>query len=313
MTPLVSVIIPNYNHSKYLVKRIESILNQSFQDFEIIILDDFSSDSSRELIESYKNNPKVSCLLFNNVNSGSTFKQWKKGIDLAKGEWIWVAESDDFCEDNFLSTLMRADISSSCGMRFCQSYPIDTNSEVISDDIHVFKNGEWNGELFLKEHLLKLNCIPNASAVVMKKSILLRALTDDVINLKLVGDWLVWSKFALWTNIYYSTNTVNYHRYHQETVRNNMSRKGMYYSEFKMFRETLKPYINASNNISLRFHLQKLNEEYYFREEGLLACDFIKNRRLLKSLKPIIKATFYPTFNLYYIKSAFYWFKKVYF
>jgi glycosyltransferase involved in cell wall biosynthesis len=84
MTPkiLVSVIIPNYNHSLYLKQRIDSVLNQTFQDFELIILDDCSSDSSKEIIEQYRQNPKVSQIIFNQINSGSVFKQWAEGNHL---------------------------------------------------------------------------------------------------------------------------------------------------------------------------------------------------------------------------------------
>src|SRR6187549_2432119 len=95
---LVSVIIPNYNHAKFLRQRLESVLNQSFRDFEVIILDDCSTDESFQVIEDYRAHPKVSHIVFNKENTGSTFIQWKKGIELAKGEWIWIAESDDWCE-----------------------------------------------------------------------------------------------------------------------------------------------------------------------------------------------------------------------
>ena len=56
---MVSVIVPNYNHASYLVERIESILNQTYQDFELILLDDCSTDDSREVLLKYKDNPKV--------------------------------------------------------------------------------------------------------------------------------------------------------------------------------------------------------------------------------------------------------------
>lgn len=49
----VSVIVPNYNHSKYLKQRIDSILRQTFHDFELIILDDYSNDGSRSIIDEY--------------------------------------------------------------------------------------------------------------------------------------------------------------------------------------------------------------------------------------------------------------------
>ena len=53
------VIIPNYNHALYLQERLDSVFNQTYQDFEVIILDDCSTDNSREIIEKYANNPKV--------------------------------------------------------------------------------------------------------------------------------------------------------------------------------------------------------------------------------------------------------------
>ena len=84
----VSVIIPNYNHAPFLKERIDSVLQQTYTDFEVIILDDCSTDNSKEIIETYRMHPKVVHIEYNVVNSGSTFKQWKKGIDLTKGEWI---------------------------------------------------------------------------------------------------------------------------------------------------------------------------------------------------------------------------------
>lgn len=76
----VSVIVPNYNHALFLEQRIESILNQTFQDFEVIILDDCSTDNSKKIIEKYRTHPKVSKIIYNDVNSGNTFKQWNTGI-----------------------------------------------------------------------------------------------------------------------------------------------------------------------------------------------------------------------------------------
>ena len=89
--PLVSVIIPNYCHSQFLAQRIESVLNQTYQNFEVIILDDCSPDAgaSKAVIEKYRGNPHVSHIVYNEENSGSTFKQWNNGIALSKGEYCW--------------------------------------------------------------------------------------------------------------------------------------------------------------------------------------------------------------------------------
>ena len=107
MNPLVSVIIPNYNHAKYLRQRINCILQQTYKNIEIIILDDKSTDNSIDVIKEYESNPFVCKIVLNEQNSGSTFIQWNKGFSLAKGDLIWISESDDFCENTLLQTLVK--------------------------------------------------------------------------------------------------------------------------------------------------------------------------------------------------------------
>jgi glycosyltransferase involved in cell wall biosynthesis len=85
-----SIIIPNYNHGKFLHQRINSILCQTYQNFELIILDDASTDNSLEIIENFKDHPGISHIIYNKTNSGSPFKQWVQGIILAKNNWIWM-------------------------------------------------------------------------------------------------------------------------------------------------------------------------------------------------------------------------------
>src|SRR5437879_548872 len=75
--PTVSVIVPNYNHARYLRRRIDSILAQTYRDFELILLDDGSTDESRSILSEYGNDPRVKIEL-NERNSGNTFKQWNK-------------------------------------------------------------------------------------------------------------------------------------------------------------------------------------------------------------------------------------------
>ena len=68
---------------------------------------DFSTDNSRKIISEYASNGKVSHCVYNEINTGNTFIQWNKGIELAKGDFIWIAELDDFCELNFLQELIQ--------------------------------------------------------------------------------------------------------------------------------------------------------------------------------------------------------------
>ena len=105
--PLVSVIIPNYNHARYLDERMQSVLGQTYQNIEVIILDDCSTDNSREVIERYRNDPKVTSIVYNDSNTGKPFQQWNKGIGLAAGDIIWLAESDDTCDAEMLERLVK--------------------------------------------------------------------------------------------------------------------------------------------------------------------------------------------------------------
>lgn len=85
-TPLVSVIVPNYNHARYLEQRLDTVFNQTYQNFEVIIFK--STDNSLEVINRYKDNPHLSQIVVNEQNTGSPFKQLDKGINLAKGVTI---------------------------------------------------------------------------------------------------------------------------------------------------------------------------------------------------------------------------------
>ena len=100
--PLVSVIVPNYNHEKYLPARLRSITEQTYQNVEIILLDDASTDGSRAILEKFSSEESRARFLPNSQNSGSTFKQWRKGLLHARGKYVWIAESDDAAEPHSL-------------------------------------------------------------------------------------------------------------------------------------------------------------------------------------------------------------------
>jgi glycosyltransferase involved in cell wall biosynthesis len=104
-TPKVSIIVPNYNHAKFLPQRMDSVLGQTFQDFRLILLDNCSTDDSRSILDEYRGDPRIR-VVFNERNSANTFKQWNKGIRLARGEYVWIATSDDCAEGRLLERLV---------------------------------------------------------------------------------------------------------------------------------------------------------------------------------------------------------------
>lgn len=221
--PKVSVVLPNYNHSRFLSQRLESILNQTFQDFELIILDDCSPDNSKQIIETYRNHPRVSQIVFNSQNSGSTFKQWEKGINLAKGEYIWLAESDDYCEPTFLSELVtKLDEYPNVGIAYCQSRSVDQDNNPLNswlDQTNIFSPNLWeksfisNGQEAVINFLVHRNIIPNASAVVFRKSSYDSTLGLNT-SMKLNGDWLLWINLLQKNDLIFVSKELNYFRQH---------------------------------------------------------------------------------------------------
>ncbi len=212
--PLVSVIIPNYNHAKFLKERIESVLNQTYKNFEIIILDDKSTDDSVGIIKQYADNNYVKHILINEKNSGSPFRQWLKGFELAKGELIWIAESDDSCENSFLYTLVSEfRQNKECVLAFCKSIKIDSGGEKIGEE-GLGKSFHMNGTTFLKKHLCRQNYIANASSAIFKKSTL-NFIDHSFTNYRGCGDWILWIEISNYGNISYCNTPLNYFRIHK--------------------------------------------------------------------------------------------------
>lgn len=212
MVAKVSVIVPNYNHAPYLRQRLDSIFNQTFQDFEVIILDDCSTDNSKEIIEEYRNYPKISHIVYNEKNSGSPFKQWAKGFDLAQGEYIWIAESDDWAELNFLEELTSAiEQNQNILIAFCQSIYSYGNSTKIA---HFLSSScIMNGKEFFNKYMLFRNAICNASSVLFRKSAL-KKIPFFYQNFHGAGDYLFWIEFLFIGDIAYIHKPLNYFRQH---------------------------------------------------------------------------------------------------
>ncbi|MEB3318404.1 MAG: glycosyltransferase family 2 protein [Cyanobacteriota bacterium] len=267
MTPRVSVIVPNYNHAAYLEERLASVINQTFQDFELIVLDDCSPDNSVEVIKhSLSDYPHT--LIVNQVNSGSTFAQWDRGIHVAKGELIWIAESDDVAAADFLETLVAQLEDKQVAMAYCQSFGINEASVItaqlkgwtdhISSHLwaHDFK---IDGTFFAINYMAIKNIIPNASAVVFRREHYISPylLKPDY---KLGGDLILWVSMMHGRSIAYAAKPLNYYRFHANTVRR--SRSSRYLDECSSITswilETTDAWKQPANLALLREHLASL-------------------------------------------------------
>lgn len=236
MNPTVSVIIPNYNYARFLRQRIESVLNQTYQDFEIILLDDKSTDNSIEIIEQYKVNPKVSKIIINNVCTGSPFIQWYKGIQEAEGKYIWIAEADDYADKAFLETLVQKLMDNdNVGLVYCRSWKTDENNNIIGllePWANEVQKDRWNHDFInngideIKSYPMSGSNIHNTSAVVFRKT-LFEKIDKTFLTFKYSGDWFFFISALLSTDIGFCAQNLNYYRWHTASVTTSSEKVGL--------------------------------------------------------------------------------------
>ncbi len=214
----VSVIIPNYNHDRFLKERLNSVFNQSYQNYEVIILDDCSNDNSRSIIEQYRDHKKVTHVVYNETNSGSAFKQWQRGMQYATGEYIWIAESDDWCENNFLEVLVNAmEQNPDCSMAYAQSVCVDGNKKFKWQTYHNDNSAPVDGQAFIRQYMMYKNSIVNASMAIFRRKFV-DEIPQDYTSYTYCGDWLFWIELACRGNVYVSKQSLNYFRKHDNDV-----------------------------------------------------------------------------------------------
>ncbi len=165
-SPLISVVIPTYNHAKYLDRALKSVIEQTYKNWEIIVVDNFSSDNTEEVVLKYKYS-KIKYIKVK--NNGVIAKSRNMGISNAKGDWIAFLDSDDWWEKSKLDTCIN------CIKK-------NTNIDLIYHDLKlVNKNHRTLSKKriksfrlkkpIIKNLMLKGNIICNSSVIVRKKII----------------------------------------------------------------------------------------------------------------------------------------------
>jgi glycosyltransferase involved in cell wall biosynthesis len=244
--PKVSIVLPNYNYARYLDERIQSLLNQTYSDFELIILDDASTDNSIEVIEKYTEDPRVKTKHYSE-NSGLPYKRWNDGADLAQGEYLLIAGADDSCHPTLLEKLVeKLDAYPSVGLALSQSLETDIDGNQVRSLI------EWTNHLdqerwkadFVEEgkkeiqYLLFQCTIPNASNVLMRREVFIKAGKFDE-NLRLAADYLLWIKMLMISGIAFIAEPLNYFRRHAGTVTSSVARNGVQLEEILLVKQYL--------------------------------------------------------------------------
>lgn len=230
--PTVSVIVPNYNHAPFLKQRIDSILEQTFQDFELILLDDCSTDGNRDIMEAYRGNPHVSHIVYNENNSGSAFRQWDKGIELAQGAWIWVAESDDYAEPTFLERMMNEVVKvHDCSLAYAATWWVDEKGNKLwetpnSDQVNIYP-----GKEFIKQKLATYNSIANVSECIFRRDCYRPEESHRYEQMRLCGDWLFYVLLAKQGSVLEVMEPLSYYRQHSSNISSDAEHRGLTFLE----------------------------------------------------------------------------------
>lgn len=267
----ISVVIPNYNYERFLYQRLYSILSQKIKIHEIIILDDCSKDNSRKLIDDlvdelceFINIKKV----YNSINSGSPFKQWRKGFELSEGDYVWIAEADDYCDTKFLSTVVQPLSSSNdIVISYCDTAFIDGEGKVIcksiKPEIDILKTQHWdksyvNDGVDEIKNYSYLNCtIANVSSTLIKKGNYDGYLEQSG-DFRQAGDWLFYVNVMSNGKIAYNSKPLNYYRVHGNNVSSTMNQR-KHIEEINKIHD----YIYKKFNLT-KVHKKKMNERIIF-------------------------------------------------
>lgn len=268
--PLVSVIVPNFNHSKFLRERLESIYNQSYKNIEVILLDDCSTDDSCTILKEYYDKyPDSTRLYINEKNSGQLNLQWKKGIELATGKYLWIAESDDWCELDFLEKMIPQMSRRSVMLSFCRSVFMKNGKKIWSTEEYLCDTKiNWNSSFVMSMHEAVekgfgyYNFVPNVSSAVFRN---IKSVSDQILELwpkvKLCGDWLFYLDLCKGGAISYVHDATNYYRIHDNSTSLNVQATEQYYKEHAIVAKYIAHNYKVDSEVFVK-HLKVLEQHF---------------------------------------------------
>jgi hypothetical protein len=224
----ISAIVPNYNHARYLDERIESVLSQHYPVSELIVLDDCSTDDSLAVLEKWQRISNVPFkIVRNRVNSGSAFGQWHSGVHVARGDLVWIAESDDSSSASFLERLIPRFADNRLVLAYCESRAIGEEGEWLADSYRFYTDSiserKWlsgyieEGHTEIDQALAIKNTIPNVSAALWRRSALVPHV-QTVSSFRYCGDWRAYISCLGDGRIAYHPEALNAHRQRRTSV-----------------------------------------------------------------------------------------------
>lgn len=206
MEDLISIITPSYNTANFISQTIESVLNQTYTNWEMIIVDDCSTDNTKEVVLKF-NDPRI-IYIENEKNSGAAVSR-NKGLKLAKGEWIAFLDSDDLWD----KTKLEKQLSFMKSNNYLFSY---TNYREINEG-NIVINQCISGPNYINQRKMFQYCWPGCLTVMYnaKKIGLIQ-----IENLKKNNDYAIWLKVIKKTDCYLLNETLASYRKRTGSISN---------------------------------------------------------------------------------------------
>lgn len=208
--PTVSVVMTTYNRDKYISTTVESVLNQTFQDFELIIIDDGSTDNTFEIIKSF-DDKRIKYYYQNNAGQNPARNA---GITLSNGQYVAMIDSDDIWDQNKLKKQVEIlDKHPDIGLVYCGTVFIDENDKVFYKKPLIGYKGR------VLDKLLMTNFLYNGSCPLFRKSCINKVGLFDT-TFKRMTDWEFYLRFAIYYKFWGIKEHLLKYRVHSETMSN---------------------------------------------------------------------------------------------
>ena len=256
--PMISFVVTSYNYEKYILKTLESIKNQTYKNFEIIIVDDCSSDNSCEIIEDFiSNHQDIKIIFIKHEQNMGQFASMITGLNAAQGEFISFIDSDDVLIPQYAKSHIRIHLETSVAFTSCQIIEIGEDNEIHTMYSNASPHCEKLEELFAGEKVnykvLKHKRFggwywsPNSSAMFRKASIELIKDFKDTENWKICPDKFLFNFANLigGSAIIY-TPLIGYRRH-----KNNAGNSSLVTGDKRLHSDYITK-INIKNNLKIR-------------------------------------------------------------
>lgn len=185
MNVKISVIVPVYNVEKYIEKCILSILSQTYDSYELILLNDGSTDGSYDVMLKYEDNPRVT--IVNKPNTGQSDTRYQ-GLLMAKGDYVYFVDSDDFIEPHALDALVEQVDKTNADVVFGRYRLVDENGNILREQKNYSVTSLNGVENILSDAICFTNFKASLCIKLIRKDLFIKSFNDEVRELRVNED-----------------------------------------------------------------------------------------------------------------------------